>query len=422
MNMRVTIALVLALAAPATAAADSVERLWTITDDECAAEAAATDGAGRLYVACYALYDRQWRLTAYDRDGALVAQRELNGLAGEPTPVGAFPRPEGVAIDEAAGVMYVAGALAVADSDDTVGAIVAVDTVDLELRWMVTLPSVMALGDVAIGPDGALTAVGTRHNGTDTDLVVVRVDADGVPQWTHTTDTGADDAGTTSFQTVVVDGAGAAYAVGDDVIVKLAAGGGAAWTVRRPALRIALQDDRYLVATSPLVPHGFTALLDLDGAVVWEAEVGGIALATADHGDVWVARTDYLAPADSDWEVFRIADDGEVRWSYTLGKARQDVVAALAIDAADNVYVTGQALVRGGFLGLFWVTRGTTIALGSDGALRWRYDDDIAVSPRELVRPDAQTTYVAGLTAHAAYRHELELPPDCEWWQWWCWW
>ncbi len=408
--------------APGLARADSVSTSWTVDDDACSAEAAAVDAAGRLHVACYDLDDRGWRLTSYAPDSTLVAERFLNGVDGEPTPIGSYPRPEGMVVDDTAGVAYVSGALATGVEDDTVGVIAAVNLVDLDVRWLAADRDVEVFGNVALAPDGGVCAVGRAFNGTDSDLVVSRIDASGVEVWTQVVDRGEDDAGTSSFQDVAVDSNGACYAVGSNVVVKVTAGGALAWVLERPALSLALQDDRYVVVTTPLVPHGFTALYELDGTLVWEADVGGLALATADHGDVWVARTEFAGSADWDWEVYRIADDGDVRWSYELGKSRQDMAQDLVIDGDDNVYVTGQVVVPGGLFNLFWVQRGGTVKLGPDGAERWRIDDANAVSPRNITRAGDDTLYVTGLTAHAAYHHTSEPTPVCEWWDIFCWW
>jgi len=412
---------VAAIAIPAPAAADTVETLWSVDDGACAAEAGAVDAGSILYVACHSLYDREWRITAYDAGGALIAVRTYNGLAGEPTPVGAFVDPSAVALDEAAGRLYVVGSAVFAGDDTERGVVVALSIPDLAIEWERPLPDLRLVADAALAADGGLVVDGQHHNGTDGDLVVARLDAAGVPQWSYRYDSGGEDGPSSAWDTLAVDGSGNAYAIGVDTIVKVSSSGALEWVVERPALALALQDDRYLAVTTPLVPHGQTALLDLDGELLWEVDVGGHFLATADHGDVWAARTDYPGPYDWNWEVFRIGDSGDVRWSYTLGDTRQDSAADIAIDDADNAYVTGGTSVRGGFLNLFWVGRATTIKLGPDGDRRWRIDAAATSSPRSVLL-SGDRVYMLGLTAHSAYRQTVEEPPACEWWQLWCWW
>jgi|GEM_PF-4566061 len=407
-----------------TARADSVELAWPADDRNCAAEAAAVDADGRLLVACYQLYERGWRLTAYSPDGALVAERFVNGVGGEPTPVATFPRPEGMAVDDVAGVAYVAGALATGAVEETAGAVVAVALDDLRPVWTTVDPAVEVYGNVALAADGTTCAVGRSFNGTDTDLAISRFDANGSLLWTRTIDRGDDDAGTSSFQDVAVDDRGACYAVGNNVFARVNPDGSVAWVVERPALSLALQDDRYVVVSSPLVPRGQTALYDLDGNLVWETMVGGIALATADHGDVWFGRNEFVGSSEVNWQVGRIADHGELLWLETIGQRRQDLVQDLVVGDDDSLYAAGQVTIPGGLFNRFWVQRGALIKFDPNGDQKWRIDEAAVPGPRNLVASGDDRLYVTGLAGHAAFDHktEEEPPRSCPWWNWICRW
>lgn len=404
----------------AIAQADSVVELWDIDDAACAPEDSVVDSAGNLYVGCHSMYDREWRVTAYDSNGLLSAVRAFNGLDNALTPVGAYVSPTGLALDESAGRLYVSGQIANGVEHEQRGAMVAFSLPDLAIDWVALFSKDATLGAVTVGGDGSVYVLGGLNNGTDSDLLMARVSPAGLITWQFTYDSGDSDAGSTSFERIEVDSGGNAYGVGNNVVVKVSPDGEQLWQVTRPAISLALQDDRYLVVTTPLVPHGQTALFDLEGNLLWEVAVGGHYLATADHGDVWTARSEFVGSVDVDWEIYRISDAGQVRWAYTFGLSRQDMVRGITIDAEDNAYVTGQSQIRAGLFNMFWATRTTTIKLSPQAEQLWRVDYAQTTSPAGIHLATDQTVYVVGLTAHVAYEQTEAEETHCQWWEFWC--
>ncbi len=88
-----------------------------------------------------------------------------------------------------------------------------------------------------------------------------------------------------------------------------------------------------------------------DGSILWEQEYNhpsndkdyGTAIATDATGNVYVAGAANIPGAGYDFVVLKYAANGALQWSKTYDgiSAQNDLPAAIAVDGAGNVYVTG---------------------------------------------------------------------------------
>jgi hypothetical protein len=166
-----------------------------------------------------------------------------------------------------------------------------------------------------------------------------------------------------------------------------------------------------MCASIPLVPAQENDL----PVILWTQQFGltqhdkgrGIAVDSADNiyymGITQGAYHDQVHYGGSDIVVRKLGSDGSEQWTRQFGTAEDDTCAGVAVDSADNLYVSGNT--HGAFPGQthyggydFWVRK-----LGSDGSEQWtrqfgtsssNFASGIAVDP-------ADNIYMVGSTNDA---------------------
>lgn len=136
-----------------------------------------------------------------------------------------------------------------------------------------------------------------------------------------------------------------------------------------------------------------------DGAIAWQAVVDAgfdempAGIAVDPEGNAIVAASYANDRGDGDWLVRKLAAaSGEVLWQQTYDSGGRDIPAALAVDAAGNVAVTGaSSLADGGYAA-------RTVKYGRDGALAWDRSTGTGDSGGRAVAFDAHgAVIVAGV-------------------------
>lgn len=166
-------------------------------------------------------------------------------------------------------------------------------------------------------------ASSTLVNAGDSDVLVAKLGADGMPLWA----TSCGGVGADGVVDVTVDGAGGAYLFGE-VEGAAACGSGAVGT---PQVGVDLM----------------LARVDGNGTVAWAQRHGGALdetarqLARGPDGELVLAgATDVAGSGTGDAFLVAVDPDGTLRWTGTMGGSGYDVAQGVAVDAEGYVFVT----------------------------------------------------------------------------------
>lgn len=212
-----------------------------------------------------------------------------------------------------------------------------------------TVPSDDEAMDIAFDPNGNVYVTGSSTRSlSGTDFLTIKYDSNGTVLWTARYDNGWDDVG----MAISVDAGGNVYVTGasrgttlslDCATIKYTASGTQQWVARYNGS--ASGDD-----------WGADIAVDVSGAVFVTGPSEGV-------GNLW----DYL--------TLKYNASGTQQWAsrYDGPAATDDVVAALALDGAGGVYITGNSV------GLSGMADYATVRYNSSGAQQWvsRYDGPV---------------------------------------------
>lgn len=221
---------------------------------------------------------------------------------------------------------------------------------------------------IVIDAAGNSYVTGTAFNGNNFDIVTVKYDPSGAELWTNTYNgafNGWDDA-----TGIVLDG-------NNDVII-----GGFHQTGATDYDIMALKINGLTGAQVWLYTYAGTTRFDLCNAVGIDGNnnviLGGAREATA---------------ADQDFVTISVSSTGSQNWASTFIPSGRDVINALAIDAANNVYVTGESFDATNNLDFY------TIKYNSSGVQQWanRYDGAGSIDiPKAISVDNVGNVYIVG--------------------------
>ncbi len=279
---------------------------------------------------------------------------------------------------DAGGNIYATGFTTNGENNDL--AIVKYDALLGTESWRQSIAGVgsangAALMVAAVDPFGNIVLAGYRSNGTDDDFLVIKVSSAGTLLWQA--DEGINDRVSTSFSSgdvyfgaraLAVDAAGNAYVTGQSNI------GGMSDFV--------------------------TAKIDANGVTQWRSMANGAtnfldqayAIVVDGAGNVFVSGDSYSG-GNSDFLTVKYGPAGNELWRvYTEGQTgSQDLLRALAVDAAGDVIVTGATFGNGDFLTVKYnanqVEQWRMPAAGNAGGI----DDPVAIAVDA-----ARNVYVTG--------------------------
>jgi uncharacterized delta-60 repeat protein len=341
------------------------------------AVAVAVDASGNIFVTGdiqVAGKDFDIATIKYGRDGRELWVRRYDGPGAEDDEAA------GLALD-ASGNVYVAGSIHVGGRNFDF-ATIKYDT-NGKLLWAKRYDGPNHLGDwataMALDKAGRVVVTGeSTRSGRNNDYATVCYDADGTLLW-EARYNGPGNAYDRPLA-VAADGAGGAYVTGyawggkllgnDAVTIHYDGQGQAAWlgsydesTDRHDEMRaIAVDGAGNVYAT------GDVTLADIDfdiatikynrsGRRVWAARYGdagkiwdvGHAVALDRAGNVYVTGVTYRTVGESDYITIKYNAAGKRLWLKTYqgpGKT-ENAARAIAVDAAGNVYVTGESVGNG---------------------------------------------------------------------------
>lgn len=223
--------------------------------------------------------------------------------------------------------------------------------------------------DIVIDAAGNSFVVGTSFNGTQFNIITIKYDVDGNELWNVTHDGPA--SGLDQATGLVIDSNGDVIIAGHhqvsgadfDVFLKKLNGtsGATIWT------------------------YSFTGTSRFDQCadVVIDGNDNVIAVGGLDNGS---GNIDYL--------VMSVSPAGALNWSnnYSAGGGR-DFANAVAVDPANNVYVTGESRAGANELDYYTIKYNTT------GGILWNYRHDgngLDDSPKDIIVAPDGNTYVVG--------------------------
>ncbi len=227
---------------------------------------------------------------------------------------------------------------------------------------------------LAVDRSGNIIVTGYQGSGTSTygDWITIKYSPTGESLWTAVYDLGSDD----RPEGVVVDSAGNSYVAGiaggindyRSVVVKYTPDGGETWVFGGEAAglydgtALAVDPQGYLYLTGarfePGSPHRdiVTWKVSPEGDSVWVRTYGSptdstseypVASAVDHQGNLLVLGASFYAtPSVTSYLLIKYHPDGETLWTrrYTRGTRKSSSTpAAMVIDQADNIYVTGVA-------------------------------------------------------------------------------
>jgi hypothetical protein len=225
---------------------------------------------------------------------------------------------------------------------------------------------------------------GFTNQGGESDLLVMKVDTDGVLQWTQQLGT----AGSDGPCGLGLDGSGHVYVAGTT-------------TRSFPGFTVSGGSDVYVVK------------LDSSGARQWIQQLGTAsgdgadAVAVDASGNVYVAGTtsgSFPGSTNAGWTdpfVMKIGSDGTPQWVRQWGGVTNDFVNGVAVDGEGNVYAVGElGYPAGGYVAKFdsagtqlfvkpLGTRNTAVATGGNGEV---YLVDRGQREARVVRLDGDGT------------------------------
>ena len=223
--------------------------------------------------------------------------------------------------------------------------------------------------DIEIDAAGNSYVVGTSFNGSQFNIITIKYDVDGNEVWNVTHDgpaSGLDQAVglvVDSNCDVIIAGHHQISGADSDVFLKKLDGtnGSTVWTYT----------------------YNGTGNFDQCADVIIDANDNVIAVGGVDFGG-----------GDLDYLVMSVSPGGTLNWSdqYFAGSAR-DFANAVTVDAANNVYVTGESRAGANELDFY------TIKYNNTGGVLWNYRHDgngLDDSPKDIIVAPDGNTYVVG--------------------------
>jgi uncharacterized delta-60 repeat protein len=392
-------------------------------NDRDVATGLVVDGAGNVYVTGYS-----WNSDT-DYDYATV-KYESSGVQGWETrydgPGNSDDWATAIVVD-AVGNVYVTGGSRGSNYDSDY-ATVKYDANGVQ-RWVIRYDGPLNVDDwataLAIDGSGNVYVTGfSWGSGTGSDYATVKYDSSGVQQWVARYDGPLN--GNDWAKALVVDEMGNVYVTGssrgsgsgsDYVTVKYDSAGVQQWVARYDgpdngddrALALAVDGDGNVYVTGGSQGSGTgsdyaTVKYDASGVQQWVARYSGLgysddwakALVVDDAGNVYVTGYSGGSGTWKDYATVKYDASGVQQWvaRYDGPESGDDRPAALAVDDAGNVYVTGYSVGSGTMRDY------TTVKYDANGVQQWivRYDgpenkDDMA---NALVVDGDGNVYVTG--------------------------
>ncbi len=364
------------------------------------ASALAVDGAGNVYITGYSSrggtgYD--YATIKYDSNGNQLWVARYNG------PVSGHDTAEALAID-AAGNVYVTGYSYGAGTDYDY-ATIKYDTNGNQL-WVARYNGPGNYDDrsraLAVDAAGNVYVTGNSYStGTYYDYATIKYDSNGNQLWVAY--------GYDFAKALAVDAAGNVYVTGwsrdagngyhDYATIKYDSNGNQLWVARYNgpgnyhddayALAVDAAGNVYVTGYSNGVGNNVdyaTIKYGSSGNQLWVARYNGPgngddtaeALAIDAAGNVYVTGQSYGAGTNFDYATIKYDSNGNQLWvaRYNGPGGHQDIAKALAVDASGNVYVTGKSIGAGNYHyatvkydsngNQLWVARYNGLVNGSD--------------------------------------------------------
>lgn len=276
--------------------------------------------------------DFDYATIKYDTNGSPVWIARLDG-----NPATETAAPSALALDPG-GNVYVTGSGGSYTGD---GYLTVKYDNDGNQLWVAHYTSADFATDLTV--DGAGNAYVAGRNS-----VTVKYDPTGTPMWA-TSFGGYSWAIVLDSQTNVIV-TGEAYGSGTDcdyLTAKYSSAGANLWTLRYPDSGLAFdaawdvavgpQDTLYVTGTSGTVKYS------LAGNRLWVAAAGGRNIKLNAAGEAYVLDTTSASATGNDYSLKKLDKDGNLLWEARYGTAASDSAAALVLDNAGSVYVTGSA-------------------------------------------------------------------------------
>ena len=245
---------------------------------------------------------------------------------------------------------------------------------------------------VATDAAGNTYATGTLAKG-DQDCVTLKYDAAGVIVWSAVYDSGGPDL----CWAVVADNAGGVYVGGSGRTLKYdAATGAQQWVLAADAQAIAWDGTGLVVGTS-----GSVRKLNAAGTQLWSRAITGnvVALVVDAAANVYATGQDWNGTS-FDYGTSRLDATGALLWSrrYNGAGNNSDEPRDIGVDGAGGVYVTGRS-----YNGSNW-DAATVKYNATTGAQQWAavYNGTNNDEARALAVDPGGDVYVAGVTVTAA--------------------
>ncbi|MHA1276711.1 MAG: hypothetical protein ACTSQ8_05960 [Candidatus Helarchaeota archaeon] len=222
--------------------------------------------------------------------------------------------------------------------------------------------------DVAIDNNGDICVGGYLQNGSDSDVLIVKYNAENTQLWNSSWDSGFQEHD--EAYEIVVDAANNIYVAGilynssinnnDGLLLKFNPNGEVVWNQTWSGIA---NDDRweniaidgnslYLVGTTKSIGAGMEDVLlakyDLDGQLIWNHTWGGdqndrgygIAVDGA-HNIVITGNTWSSGAGESDAFIAKYSSAGDFFWAEMAGGAFQDYSYDVAVDNRNDIYIAG---------------------------------------------------------------------------------
>lgn len=221
---------------------------------------------------------------------------------------------------------------------------------------------------IVIDAAGNSYVTGTAFNGANFDIVTVKYDPAGAELWTNTYNgafNGWDDA-----TGIVLDG-------NNDVVI-----GGFHQVGNADYDIMAFKLNGNTGVQSWLYSYSGTANFDLCNAVGIDG-----------NNNVLLGGAREFSATDQDFVTISVSPTGAQNWAATFTPAGRDVINALTVDAANNVYVSGESFDGGNNLDFY------TIKYNSAGTQQWanRYDGANSIDiPKAITVDNNGNVYVVG--------------------------
>lgn len=262
----------------------------------------------------------------------------------------------------------------------------------------------------------------TSGYGTASDFLTIKYRADGAPVWTNRYD--GPSHGLDEPRGIAVDASGNVFVTGisrniisdnvDYLTIKYLADGPPAWTNRYDTTQydyvsgvvVDKAGNAYVTGTTGHGDKATTIKYRPEGTTAWVGHYRGgfgayaYAIATDSVGSAYVAGQDHGNGDYQSWFVLKYQSNGLTIWTNRLHSGGGDDAYAIAVDRADNVYVTG-ASPSGSDKDCL------TIKYKPDGTAVWtnRYNGrpNGGDYVQAIEADDAGNTYVTGLSGLTNY-------------------